>query len=137
MKIPFNNRQGFYFSIPHKDVKGKIPSKFIQVVKHGNNIHCSTPELASVSTIVAAIFFYSNFPPSENEPKEKSSPLTLQVLNSWGSICLSWERNELYKSNTFILINKEIDTAQRSLRSHGECWHCNTAFISKCCHRQK
>lgn len=49
LKIPFNNRQGFYFSIPHKDVQGKLPSKFIQVVKHGNNIHCSTPELASLN----------------------------------------------------------------------------------------
>nr|XP_017235753.1 PREDICTED: DNA mismatch repair protein MSH4 isoform X3 [Daucus carota subsp. sativus] len=49
LKIPFNNRQGFYFSIPQKDVQGKLPSKFIQVVKHGNNIHCSTPELASLN----------------------------------------------------------------------------------------
>ncbi|KAL8137932.1 hypothetical protein V2J09_003933 [Rumex salicifolius] len=49
LKIPFNNRQGFYFSIPLKDVQGKLPDKFIQVVKHGNNIHCSTLELASVS----------------------------------------------------------------------------------------
>ncbi|KAK1376365.1 DNA mismatch repair protein MSH4 [Heracleum sosnowskyi] len=49
LKIPFNNRQGFYFSIPHKDVQGKLPSKFIQVVKHGNNIHFSTPELASLN----------------------------------------------------------------------------------------
>ncbi|KAK3039502.1 hypothetical protein RJ639_028084 [Escallonia herrerae] len=47
LKIPFNNRQGFYFSIPHKDIQGKLPSKFIQVVKHGNNIHCSSLELAS------------------------------------------------------------------------------------------
>ncbi|XP_058190184.1 DNA mismatch repair protein MSH4 isoform X5 [Rhododendron vialii] len=49
LKIPFNKRQGFYFSIPHKDIKGKLPSKFIQVMKHGNNVHCSTLELASVS----------------------------------------------------------------------------------------
>lgn len=32
LKLPFNNRQGFYFSIPHKDVQGKLPSKFIQVM---------------------------------------------------------------------------------------------------------
>ena len=31
LKIPFNNRQGFYFSIPQKDINGKLPSKFIQV----------------------------------------------------------------------------------------------------------
>ncbi|XP_071919067.1 DNA mismatch repair protein MSH4-like isoform X3 [Coffea arabica] len=49
LKIPFNNRQGFYFSIPQKDINGKLPSKFIQVVKHGNNIHCSTLELASLN----------------------------------------------------------------------------------------
>lgn len=47
LKLPFNNRQGFYFSIPQKDIQGKLPSKFIQVLKHGNNIHCSTLELAS------------------------------------------------------------------------------------------
>ncbi|KAF5935598.1 hypothetical protein HYC85_026727 [Camellia sinensis] len=33
LKIPFNKRQGFYFSIPQKDIQGKVPSKFIQVVK--------------------------------------------------------------------------------------------------------
>ncbi|WCJ25871.1 DNA mismatch repair protein MSH4 [Euphorbia peplus] len=49
LKLPFNNRQGFYFSIPQKDTKGKLPSKFIQVVKHGNNVHCSTLELASLN----------------------------------------------------------------------------------------
>ncbi|XP_030467620.1 DNA mismatch repair protein MSH4 [Syzygium oleosum] len=49
LKLPFNNRQGFYFSIPQKDIQGKLPSKFIQVVKHGNNIHCSTLELASLN----------------------------------------------------------------------------------------
>lgn len=32
LKIPFNNRKGFYFSIPQKDIQGKLPSKFIQVV---------------------------------------------------------------------------------------------------------
>ncbi|KNA15659.1 hypothetical protein SOVF_096110 [Spinacia oleracea] len=31
-KLPFNNRQGFYFSILQKDVHGKLPSKFIQVL---------------------------------------------------------------------------------------------------------
>ncbi|KAH7549636.1 hypothetical protein JRO89_XS13G0059000 [Xanthoceras sorbifolium] len=49
LKLPFNNRQGFYFSIPQKDIQGKLPNKFIQVVKHGNNIHCSTLELASLN----------------------------------------------------------------------------------------
>ncbi|KAH7687559.1 DNA mismatch repair Msh2-type protein [Dioscorea alata] len=49
LKIPFNNRQGFYFSIPQKDVNGKLPGKFIQVMKHGKNIHCSTFELASLN----------------------------------------------------------------------------------------
>ncbi|KAL7123430.1 hypothetical protein ACP275_01G104000 [Erythranthe tilingii] len=49
LKIPYNNRQGFYFSIPQKDTQGKLPSKFIQVVKHGNNIHCSSLELASLN----------------------------------------------------------------------------------------
>ncbi|XWS49122.1 hypothetical protein CRYUN_Cryun13aG0136600 [Craigia yunnanensis] len=49
LKLPFNNRQGFYFSIPQKDIQGKLPSKFIQVVKHGNNVHCSTLELASLN----------------------------------------------------------------------------------------
>ncbi|XP_047340706.1 DNA mismatch repair protein MSH4 [Impatiens glandulifera] len=49
LKIPFNNRQGFYFSIPRKDIQGKLPSKFIQVVKHGNNMHCTTLELSSLN----------------------------------------------------------------------------------------
>ncbi|KAL2518149.1 DNA mismatch repair protein MSH4 [Abeliophyllum distichum] len=49
LKIPFNNRQGFYFSIPQKDIQGKLPSKFIQVIKQGNNIHCSSLELASLN----------------------------------------------------------------------------------------
>ncbi|KAJ4848896.1 MutS protein msh4 [Turnera subulata] len=49
LKLPFNNRQGFYLSIPHKDIQGKLPSKFIQVLKHGNNVHCSTLELASLN----------------------------------------------------------------------------------------
>ncbi|KAM1050368.1 hypothetical protein ACFX13_032848 [Malus domestica] len=49
LKLPFNNRQGFYFSMPHKDIQGKLPSQFIQVLKHGNNIHCSTLELASLN----------------------------------------------------------------------------------------
>ncbi|KAG6792138.1 hypothetical protein POTOM_001281 [Populus tomentosa] len=31
LKLPFNNRQGFYFSIPQKDIQGKLPSKFIQL----------------------------------------------------------------------------------------------------------
>ncbi|KAM5572967.1 DNA mismatch repair protein MSH4 [Rosa sericea] len=49
LKLTFNNRQGFYFSIPHKSIQGKLPSQFIQVLKHGNNIHCSTLELASLN----------------------------------------------------------------------------------------
>ncbi|XP_073029308.1 DNA mismatch repair protein MSH4 isoform X2 [Primulina eburnea] len=49
LKLPFNNRQGFYFSIPQKDVQGNLPRKFIQVIKHGNNIHCSSLELASLN----------------------------------------------------------------------------------------
>ncbi|KAH0974047.1 hypothetical protein GBA52_015946 [Prunus armeniaca] len=49
LKLPFNNRKGFYFSIPHKDIQGKLPSQFIQVLKHGNNLHCSTLELASLN----------------------------------------------------------------------------------------
>nr|GMD57129.1 DNA mismatch repair protein MSH4 [Ipomoea batatas] len=49
LKIPFNNRQGFYFSIPQKSIQGKLPNKFIQVIKHGNNIHCSSLELASLN----------------------------------------------------------------------------------------
>lgn len=47
LKIPFNNRHGFYFNIPQKDIQGKLPTKFIQVMKHGNSIHCSTLDLAS------------------------------------------------------------------------------------------
>ncbi|KAJ7952529.1 DNA mismatch repair protein MSH4 [Quillaja saponaria] len=49
LKLSFKNREGFYFSIPQKDIQGKLPSKFIQVVKHGNNIRCSTLELASLN----------------------------------------------------------------------------------------
>ncbi|CAN1259001.1 DNA mismatch repair protein MSH4 [Linum perenne] len=41
--------KGFYFSIPQKDIQGKLPRKFIQVLKHGNNVHCSTLELASLN----------------------------------------------------------------------------------------
>ncbi|KAL3829897.1 hypothetical protein ACJIZ3_018699 [Penstemon smallii] len=49
LKIPFNNRQGFYFSIPQRDIQGKLPNKFIQVIKQGNNMHCSSLELASLN----------------------------------------------------------------------------------------
>ncbi|XP_010933638.1 DNA mismatch repair protein MSH4 [Elaeis guineensis] len=49
LKIPYNNRQGFYFSIPLRDVNGKLPDKFIQVMKHGKNMHCSSFELASLN----------------------------------------------------------------------------------------
>ncbi|KAK4262585.1 hypothetical protein QN277_028129 [Acacia crassicarpa] len=49
LKLVYKNRQGFYFVIPQKDVQGKLHSKFIQVIKHGNNVHCSTLELASLN----------------------------------------------------------------------------------------
>ncbi|XP_039690800.1 DNA mismatch repair protein MSH4 isoform X3 [Medicago truncatula] len=49
LKLTFKNRQGFHFVIPQKNIQGKLPNKFIQVVKHGNNIHCSTLELASLN----------------------------------------------------------------------------------------
>ncbi|XP_061368287.1 DNA mismatch repair protein MSH4 [Gastrolobium bilobum] len=49
LKLTFKNRQGFHFVIPQKNIQGKLPSKFIQVVKHGNNSHCSTLELASLN----------------------------------------------------------------------------------------
>ncbi|XP_029127647.1 DNA mismatch repair protein MSH4 [Cajanus cajan] len=49
LKLTFKNRQGFHFVIPQKNIQGKLPSKFIQIVKHGNNIHCSTLELASLN----------------------------------------------------------------------------------------
>ncbi|CAI8589131.1 unnamed protein product [Vicia faba] len=49
LKLSFKNRQGFHFIIPKKNIQGKLPSKFIQIVKHGNNIHCSTLELASLN----------------------------------------------------------------------------------------
>ncbi|KAG2315287.1 hypothetical protein Bca52824_018409 [Brassica carinata] len=49
LKLPFNNRQGFFFRISQKEVQGKLPSKFTQVVKHGKNIHCSSLELASLN----------------------------------------------------------------------------------------
>lgn len=32
LKIPYNNRQGFYFSIPQKEISGRLPDKFIQVL---------------------------------------------------------------------------------------------------------
>ncbi|XP_047951485.1 DNA mismatch repair protein MSH4 isoform X1 [Salvia hispanica] len=49
LKIPYNSRQGFYFNIPQKEIQGKLPNKFIQVNRHGNNIHCSSLELASLN----------------------------------------------------------------------------------------
>ncbi|XP_020585214.1 DNA mismatch repair protein MSH4 isoform X2 [Phalaenopsis equestris] len=49
LKIPFNNRQGFYFSIPLKEINGKLPEKFIKVMRNGKNIHCSSFELASLN----------------------------------------------------------------------------------------
>ncbi|KAG2636976.1 hypothetical protein PVAP13_2NG481800 [Panicum virgatum] len=49
LKIPYNIRQGFYFIIPQKDITGRLPNKFIQVVRHGKNVHCSSLELASLN----------------------------------------------------------------------------------------
>ncbi|MED6219937.1 MutS protein msh4 [Stylosanthes scabra] len=49
LKLSYKNRQGFHFVIPQKNIQGKLSNKFIQVVKHGNNIHCSTLELASLN----------------------------------------------------------------------------------------
>ncbi|KAJ3689018.1 hypothetical protein LUZ61_018182 [Rhynchospora tenuis] len=49
LKLPYNNRQGFYFSIPQKEISGRLPDKFIQVVKQGKNVHCSSFELASLN----------------------------------------------------------------------------------------
>ncbi|OIV92781.1 hypothetical protein TanjilG_00915 [Lupinus angustifolius] len=49
LKLIFKNRQGFHFVIPQKNIQGNLPNKFIQVVKHGHNIHCSTLELASLN----------------------------------------------------------------------------------------
>ncbi|KAK7252687.1 hypothetical protein RIF29_36819 [Crotalaria pallida] len=49
LKLTFKNRQGFHIVIPQKNIQGKLPSKFIQVVKHGSNIRCSTLELASLN----------------------------------------------------------------------------------------
>ncbi|KAG6480092.1 hypothetical protein ZIOFF_063570 [Zingiber officinale] len=68
LKIPYNNRQGFYFSIPQKDVSGKLPDRFIQVMKHGKNIHCSSFELASVSTL---LLFSSIFNPLPLQPRHR------------------------------------------------------------------
>lgn len=47
LKITYNIRQGFYFIIPQKDITDRLPNKFIQVVRHGKNLHCSSLELAS------------------------------------------------------------------------------------------
>uniref|UniRef100_A0A453B4F2 DNA mismatch repair proteins mutS family domain-containing protein n=2 Tax=Aegilops tauschii subsp. strangulata TaxID=200361 RepID=A0A453B4F2_AEGTS len=49
LKIPYNNRLGFYFIIPLRDITEKLPNKFIQVVRHGKNVHCSSFELASLN----------------------------------------------------------------------------------------
>ncbi|RLM87753.1 DNA mismatch repair protein MSH4 [Panicum miliaceum] len=49
LKIPYNIRQGFYFIIPQKDITDRLPNKFIQVVRHGKNVHCSSLELASLN----------------------------------------------------------------------------------------
>ncbi|GMH09551.1 hypothetical protein Nepgr_011392 [Nepenthes gracilis] len=37
LKLHFKSRQGFYFGIPQKDVQGKLPSQFIQVVIEAAN----------------------------------------------------------------------------------------------------
>lgn len=34
LKIPYNNRLGFYFIIPQKDITEKLPNKFIQVCRY-------------------------------------------------------------------------------------------------------
>lgn len=31
LKIPYNNRLGFYFIVPQKDITERLPNKFIQV----------------------------------------------------------------------------------------------------------
>uniref|UniRef100_A0A0D9WYW4 DNA mismatch repair proteins mutS family domain-containing protein n=1 Tax=Leersia perrieri TaxID=77586 RepID=A0A0D9WYW4_9ORYZ len=49
LKIPYKNRLGFYFVIPQKDITERLPNKFIQVVRHGKNVHCSSLELASLN----------------------------------------------------------------------------------------
>ncbi|PWZ38635.1 DNA mismatch repair protein MSH4 [Zea mays] len=49
LKITYNIRQGFYFIIPQKDITDRLPNKFIQVVRHGKNLHCSSLELASLN----------------------------------------------------------------------------------------
>uniref|UniRef100_A0A0E0LKR5 DNA mismatch repair proteins mutS family domain-containing protein n=1 Tax=Oryza punctata TaxID=4537 RepID=A0A0E0LKR5_ORYPU len=51
LKIPYNNRLGFYFIIPQKDITERLPNKFIQVVRHGKNVHCSSLELASPNNL--------------------------------------------------------------------------------------
>ncbi|KAH9777194.1 DNA mismatch repair protein MSH4 [Citrus sinensis] len=77
LKLPFNNRQGFYLSIPHKDIQGKLPSTFIQVVKHGNNIHCSTLELASGIVTISEFGRNINFGSLVDAIREDVSVLTL------------------------------------------------------------
>uniref|UniRef100_A0A0E0AJS0 DNA mismatch repair proteins mutS family domain-containing protein n=1 Tax=Oryza glumipatula TaxID=40148 RepID=A0A0E0AJS0_9ORYZ len=49
LKIPYNNRLGFYFIVPQKDITERLPNKFIQVVRHGKSVHCSSLELASLN----------------------------------------------------------------------------------------
>uniref|UniRef100_A0A0E0Q8C5 DNA mismatch repair proteins mutS family domain-containing protein n=1 Tax=Oryza rufipogon TaxID=4529 RepID=A0A0E0Q8C5_ORYRU len=51
LKIPYNNRLGFYFIVPQKDITERLPNKFIQVVRHGKNVHCSSLELASPNNL--------------------------------------------------------------------------------------
>uniref|UniRef100_A0A0E0AJS2 DNA mismatch repair proteins mutS family domain-containing protein n=1 Tax=Oryza glumipatula TaxID=40148 RepID=A0A0E0AJS2_9ORYZ len=51
LKIPYNNRLGFYFIVPQKDITERLPNKFIQVVRHGKSVHCSSLELASPNNL--------------------------------------------------------------------------------------
>uniref|UniRef100_A0A0A8XX61 MSH4 n=1 Tax=Arundo donax TaxID=35708 RepID=A0A0A8XX61_ARUDO len=49
LKILYNNRNGFYINIPQKDIIDRFPDKFIQVVRHGKNIQCSSVDLDSLN----------------------------------------------------------------------------------------
>ncbi|CAM6026782.1 unnamed protein product [Sphagnum balticum] len=51
LKMPFNDKRGYYISIPVKDLKGIVlPSFFIQVTKQKGTIYCSTAELTSLNS---------------------------------------------------------------------------------------
>eukprot|EP00897_Mesotaenium_endlicherianum_P005294 jgi/Mesen1/4793/ME000243S03968 len=51
LKMPFNNRRGFYISVPSKALgEAEVPKHlFQQVTQHGKNIHCTTQELTSLN----------------------------------------------------------------------------------------